>query len=229
MSSIQPRAYPATIPAETAEDLRAFLLGHPVFNGAADGCMRSVPAGLMDVREAAPRLLILPAPPWSHPELRFRVRTEVAERLRAAIDVLPDDIRLGFWEGLRPISIQRRLWTTGLTFMQEAHPELSLAQLELALEPFVARPEGAAPPHSTGSAVDVAAVDVFGRVMNPADAFGRLGNGVVARALTATGMARYEPEWWHWSYGDEEWARAYDCQPLAFAGAPEFDGPGGGI
>src|SRR5690348_2081485 len=36
-------------------------------------------------------------------------------------------------------------------------------------------------------------------------------------------------EWLHWSYGDAEWARAYDCAPLSVTSSPEFDGPGGGL
>jgi D-alanyl-D-alanine dipeptidase len=51
----------------------------------------------------------------------------------------------------------------------------------------------------------------------------------LARVLRETGLAHYDPEWWHWSYGDEEWARAYDCAPLAFSASPAFDGPGSGI
>jgi D-alanyl-D-alanine dipeptidase len=154
---------------------------------------------------------------------------EVAERLEAAAAVLPSDLRLGFWEGLRPLPVQRALWESGLEFLRGVNSHLSRQELELALEPFVARPDGPAPPHSTGSAVDVAPVDAFGCVMGPGDAWGRLAVEVLSRALRETGLASYDPEWWHWSYGDEEWARAYDCVPLAFARAPEVDGPGGGI
>jgi D-alanyl-D-alanine dipeptidase len=171
----------------------------------------------------------LPAPPWSHAELRFMVRPEVAERLAQAAGVLPEDVRLGFWEGLRPIAVQQTLWETGLVFMHRNHPNLALGELELALEPFIARPDGITPPHSTGSAVDVAALDVFRRVLSPGDPWGRIGSESLARALADTGMARYDPEWWHWSYGDHEWARAYDCKPLDFIATQEFDGPGGGI
>src|SRR5436309_2933511 len=54
---------------------------------------------------------------------------------------------------------------------------------------------------------------------------------LAARALRAAGMVNYQPEWWHWSYGDDEWARAYDCAPLSFATATHSDsvGPGDGI
>lgn len=181
------------------------------------------------MRRAAPGIVVLPAPAWSEPELRFLVRPEMAARLREAAEVLPSDVRLGFWEGLRPREVQRSLWDTALVFLRTSHPEVASSDLELEAERYVARPDGIAPPHSTGSAVDVAAVNAFGQVLNPNDAWGKLGTEVLARALRETGLANYEPEWWHWSYGDEEWARAYDCAPLSFASVSPFDGPGGGI
>jgi D-alanyl-D-alanine dipeptidase len=183
----------------------------------------------VDIRKAAAGLFVLPAPQWSDPELRFLVRPEVAARLQRAASALPDDLRLGFWEGLRPLPVQQALWDSALSYLRAAHPELPREELEWTVERYVARPGDSPPPHSTGSAVDVAAVDAFGRVLNPADAWGRLGTELLARALRETGLANYEPEWWHWSYGDLEWARVYDCAPLAFAATPEFDGPGGGI
>jgi D-alanyl-D-alanine dipeptidase len=184
---------------------------------------------LVDVRERVPGLKLLAAPPWSDPELRFLVHPEVATRLQQAVAVLPDDLRLGFWEGLRPLPVQQRLWDVSLEYLHAEYPRLTLEELETTVELFVARPGADIPPHSTGSAVDVAAVNAFGQVLSPSDAWGRLGVEVVSRALHGTGLANYTPEWWHWSYGDAEWARAYDCAPLAFATTPEFDGPGGGI
>jgi zinc D-Ala-D-Ala dipeptidase len=188
-----------------------------------------VPQGLVDVRTVAAEIVTLPAPPWSDPDLRFLVRPEMADRLRRAAVGMPADVRLGFWEGLRPLCVQRALWNVGLGFLRENAAELAGEDLEQVLERYVARPEGLCPPHSTGSAVDVAALDGFGRVLNPADPWGRLGNGFLAEALREAGLANYEPEWWHWSYGDDEWARANDCAPLSFAATPGFDGAGDGI
>ncbi len=239
--------YPVSVPPieTTADCLRAFFMSGtalhpgPVAELAPrsgncptfprNGCLASVPCGLVDVRDLAATLVQLPAPPWSEPELRFRVRPEVASRLARAAEMLPSDIRIGFWEGLRPLYVQQALWETGFDYLRRTHPELTVDALESVLEQFVARPSGAVPPHSTGSAVDLAPVNAFGQVLSPTDAWGRLANETLARALNAAGLANYTPEWWHWSYGDEEWARAYDCAPMAFATAPEFDGPGGGI
>jgi len=212
--------------AAAAERLRAFLAGGCV----ADECARvQLPSGLVDVRHAAPAVVVLPAPAWSDPAARLLVRPEVADRLQQAALRLPEDVRLGLWEGLRPVPVQRRLWRDGLAYLRESHPELADAELERLLELFVARPDGARPPHSTGSAVDIAPVNAFGQALQPGDAWGRVALEVVSAALRESGLANYAPEWWHWSYGDEEWARVFDCRPLPFAVTPEFDGPGGGI
>jgi D-alanyl-D-alanine dipeptidase len=215
-----------------AHRLRAHLMGFRAGEPAVTPVPAPrlvVPEGLVDVRTEAASLVTLEAPPWSAAELRFQVRPEVAERLERAAAVLPSDIRLGFWEGLRPISIQRSLWDRGMAYLRTLGPQLSSADLETELERYVARPEAGVPPHSTGSAVDVAPVDPFGRILTPEDAWGRLAVEALGRVLRDAGLAHYDPEWWHWSYGDEEWARAYDCAPLAFSAGPEFDGPGGGI
>jgi D-alanyl-D-alanine dipeptidase len=130
----------------------------------------SVPPGLVDIRQAAPGLVVLDAPPWSHPELRFRVRPELAERLHRAAEMLPSDLRIGYWEGLRPLAVQRSLWERGIAYLRGLNPDAGGADLELELERYVARPEGGVPPHSTGGAVDLAPVDPFGRVLTPEDA-----------------------------------------------------------
>lgn len=223
----------AALPLPTADLLRAHLMDLCCPGGVPQEGWR-VPGGLCDVRLAAPSLRILPAPPWAEPELRFLVRPEVAERLERAARALPDDVRLGFWEGLRPVWVQRTLWEAGLTFLRAHLPDREIPALEHELDRYVARPDGARtnPPHSTGSAADVAAVDVFGRVLDPHQAWGRLGVEIVRSRLRETGLASYPEEWWHWSYGDEEWARAFDCDPLPFSlvePAGEAEGPGAGI
>jgi len=235
MSTLHPQnLIPYGSDAAVAERLREYLMA------AAPACARraervalegsdALPRELVDVRTAAPEIRVLSAPAWSDSELRFLIRPEVAERLARAAEGLPGGVYLGFWEGLRPLSVQRSLWSSGIAFLKEAHPAATGADLETMLEQYVARPQGLRPPHSTGSAVDVAALDAFGQVMNPGDAWGRLGYDALARRLREAGLANYEPEWWHWSYGDEEWARANDCAPLTFHALPELDGAGDGI
>ena len=233
---VVPGAAAAGTPLPTADRLRAHLMA--VTPGTLFHCEKmsqgtrlspAAAAGLVDARAIAPSIVPLAAPVWSDPDLRFLVRPEVGERLRQATEVLPSDLRLGFWEGLRPLPVQQRLWDTGLHFLRSWYPAGRAEELEQTLELYVARPGGTVPPHSTGSAVDIAAVDAFGQVLNPQDPWGKLGTRILASALKDAGLANYEPEWWHWSYGDDEWARIYDCAPLSFASTPADDGPGEGI
>ena len=184
---------------------------------------------VVDVRERVPRIVILSPPAWSDTESRFKVRREVAERLHSAVDRLPEDTRLGFWEGYRPLDVQEALWDCAVARLASEAPHLGRPALHQIADDLVAHPGRSVPPHSTGSAVDIAALDPYGRVMNPRDPWGALYYRRVADALRGAGLANYTPEWWHWSYGDETWARANDCAPMAFACGADFDGPGGGI
>jgi len=215
----------------SGEELREYLLGVVPLaprSQAGSAAETALLRSLVDIRTAAPAVAVLPPPTWSDPDLRFFVRPEVARRLQDAALALPSDLRLGFWEGLRPVSVQQALWDTALAFLETQHPELSRVERELILERYVARPDST-PPHSTGCAVDIAPVDAFGRALGPTDAWGRLASEALAAALRKAGVFNYEPEWWHWSYGDDEWARANDCAPLSFEETLQFDGPGGGI
>lgn len=199
---------------------------------ATDLDVRPAPAGLVDVREVVSGLQALPGPPWAHPELRFLVRPELAERLARAAAALPEGLRLGYWEGLRPLTAQQRLWEAGRRFLRELYPGSGECELEASLELYVARPESvgeAAPPHSTGSAVDLAPLNSWNQVQTPETAWGRLSVESLAAHLRAEGLAGYAAEWWHWSYGDLEWARAYDQPPIFLPEHRDVEGPGAGI
>lgn len=225
-STNRPLTSGLTAPLPTASELRRFYMdGGPRW---ADMAHRPAPVELVDIRAIA-RIVLLDAPKWSHPELRFMVRPEVATRLARAAESLPGDLRIGFWEGYRPLTVQRALWDEGLSYLRRRHPQAALQELEAALSEMVARPGAVPPPHSTGSAIDIAPIDGFGRILTPDDAWGRMGYDIMAGHLRASGLAGYALEWWHWSYGDHEWAREFDSAPLPFAARPEYDGPGGGI
>jgi D-alanyl-D-alanine dipeptidase len=217
---------PTTALPSAAELRRFYMEGGPRW--AESACLRPAPVELVDVRKID-RLVVLAAPQWSHSELRFLVRPEVAARLAQAARSLPEDLRIGFWEGYRPLTVQRALWDEGLAYLRQHQPGAAQHELEDALSELVARPGAVPPPHSTGSAVDIAPIDGFGRTLTPDDAWGRMGFDIMAGHLRASGLAGYALEWWHWSYGDHEWAREFDCAPLPFAAREEYDGPGGGI
>ena len=157
---------------------------------------------LTDIRQIAPQIAILDAPVWSSSKQRFQVRPEVAIRLERAARQLPSPWTLGFWEGFRPLNVQRNLWETGLLLLQESHPYLNQTQLQNVLETYVARPTANAP-HSSGSAVDVAVINRAGQILDATTAEGRSGLAAMSNAMKSAGLSNYEPEWWHWSHDED--------------------------
>ena len=191
---------------QAAENLRARLMkAAPTQN---QGFWRQREArsraafGLTDIRRAAPQIAILDAPVWSSSRQRFQVLPVVATRLERAARELPSSLALGFWEGFRPLDVQRNLWETGLSLLQESHPDLNQTQLEDVLETYVARPTASAP-HSSGSAVDVAVINRAGQILDATTAEGRSGLAAMSNAMKSAGLSNYEPEWWHWSHDED--------------------------
>ncbi|MBV9470169.1 MAG: hypothetical protein JOZ57_13115, partial [Abitibacteriaceae bacterium] len=163
--------------AQIAQQLRAALMNlHPLtgpdFSALHSGPV-AMPIELNDVRECAPNVVVLPAPPWSAAEPRLWVRPEVGERLRRAAHALPSNLKIGFWEGFRPLVTQQALWNIGLVLLPILQPGLRRDELEWVLESCVARPNATAE-HSTGYALDIAVLDESHQVLDPRDARGQL-------------------------------------------------------
>ena len=150
----------------------------------------------------------------------FHVGSGVAVRLARAQAGLADGYQLQLKEGWRPIWVQERLWQANLEHLRGCRPELSEDELRQENARFVS-PPGAAPPHSTGGAVDVILLHRgeeadMGWGFNqpgpgastacPVSAPARLNRDLLARVLDTAGFINYPPEWWHWSYGDRYWA-----------------------
>ena len=143
-----------------------------------------------------------------------RVRTGIADRLKTAKEMLPDEFNLIVLDGWRSLVDQQRLVD---------HYGSSASS-----RGFVApvKPEGARPPHTTGGAVDVTLswrgvvlglgtdFDEFsdaaclGAFEDGRDRLVRRLRRLLAGTMGAVGMVCYGPEWWHWSFGDDVWACA---------------------
>jgi D-alanyl-D-alanine dipeptidase len=198
---------------------------------------------LVDVRVAGGLLV---GPPPEHPETAPDygwVRRTVYNKLLAVQRDLPPGLRLRLYEGLRSLSMQRRLFEEEKARVALDQPELSAQQVHdrasLLISPTV-HWDGSTniPPHSTGAAVDVELVGPDGEVIDfgmeakdwvrvpaefcetehehvhPAARENRL---LLCRAMQAQGFANYVREWWHYSYGDRYWAWVQG-QPKAIYG-----------
>jgi zinc D-Ala-D-Ala dipeptidase len=166
----------------------------------------------------------------------FVVRLGVFERLRAVQRQLPQNVHLMFAEALRPLAVQRALQEKVKHQIALAHPEWSPAQVDAETALYVAPPD-AAPPHSTGGAVDVTLADADGNELSMGSALNSIGpashaafqplniternnRALLRRLMSSAGFVNYDGEWWHWSYGDRYWALRTE-QPASIYGAVE--------
>ena len=184
--------------------------------------------GLVNAKDVCPELIVNLEPESRRmqriPENTCYVREGVALRLKRAQELLPRGYRLMLWEGFRCRAVQEKIFDDYRTKLKRLHPEWSQERLAAATETFVADPDKHAP-HSTGGAVDVTIIGPEGNALDMGtaiDEFSRKSttscSAISAEAvanrkllrmvMTKAGFVNYPFEWWHWSYGEREWALA---------------------
>jgi D-alanyl-D-alanine dipeptidase len=153
------------------------------------------------------------------------LRSAVADRLYWAgqeLKTFDKDLRLEIVYGYRALEVQQALF-------DQAKDELSAEyndpqELIEAVHRRIAVPDVAG--HPTGGAVDVQVLrnEVPVEMGTPIWDFSRESftfspfisreawenRQLLRRAMMAAGFAPFDGEWWHFSYGDKEWARYYD-------------------
>ncbi|MDB5167379.1 MAG: hypothetical protein JWN26_524 [Candidatus Saccharibacteria bacterium] len=156
------------------------------------------------------------------------VRQGTALRLGRAADLLvtvEPDIALNVTYGYRALQVQTKRFET---VKRDLEMQFSGEELDMAAHRRVARPDVAG--HPTGGAVDIQitrqgeAVDFGTRIgefvpdtytFSPYVSMEAMRNRMLLRTvMMAAGFAPFDGEWWHFSYGDKEWAR-YTKQPNA--------------
>lgn len=154
---------------------------------------------------------------------RVFVREGVLERLREAARLLSAQetgLKLEVVYGYRSIEIQERLFAHHRASLQDT---LSGEELMAAVHRLVAVPDAAG--HPAGAAVDLQILKDgtpldFGTSIHEfaPDTFtfspfiGRQAwdnRQLLRRVMLCSGFAPFDGEWWHYSYGDKEWAGYY--------------------
>ncbi len=152
---------------------------------------------------------------------KLKLRKEFISRLLKAQDSLPQGFSLVILDGHRHISFQHEL----ISFYGEIDThQTGDASL------YVANPENSdwIPPHTTGGAADLTLAyegtpltlgsdyDYFGFASH-LDSFERIDaitqasqlRRLLFKTLTAQEIAPLPQEWWHWSFGDQQWAKYF--------------------
>jgi len=188
--------------------------------------LAAVPPGSSDERLVAVTSYD-PAILESTPRAGLMVRDTVARMLAAANAALRQNgARLKVADGHRPARIQERYFAEAWEMMRARHPELSDKRLREAVHALSAVPEVAG--HPTGGAVDVTAAGPdgadldMGAALADFDDLSRVptyapglsaeqerNRALLHDAMVTAGFAPFYGEWWHFSYGDREWAAFY--------------------
>ncbi len=156
------------------------------------------------------------------------LRKTVAEMLQKVASSLPSDWKLLVIAGHRPLGVQQSLYDYVYAKLRMQHPKLADDVVATMTRMYVADPSRKSPPHCCGSAVDVNVLDTktnslvdFGSPVNtdskkshihhPKTSAAAYQNRLtLLRAMLNAGFSSLHSEWWHFSYGDQNWAAFYN-------------------
>lgn len=155
-----------------------------------------------------------------------KVREGVYNILVKMLEILPSNIGIAYFEGFRPLSKQKEYFDDKLKEILEIVPDKELAYTEASkhIAPFINN----VPPHSTGGAIDITLFAIkdghedlmdmgkFDVIFGPNDQQETFSTNttdvqkenrlLLLEATIKAGFVNYGFEWWHYSYGDNEWA-----------------------
>ena len=155
------------------------------------------------------------------------VRDTVARKLAAANEQLQTEynLRLRVVYGFRHPKVQEKYFRERKAALRRENPEMSEYNLIRLVHDFVAVPDVAG--HPMGAAVDLTLVDDSNNPVDMGNAISDYSDPDIIKtfaevtseqasyrkilhdAMTAQGFAPFYGEWWHFSYGDREWATFY--------------------
>ena len=148
-------------------------------------------------------------------------REKVANLLNTAQSLLSNNYKLMLDDAYRSPAMQRKSYSNVLNKLREEHPEWKEAELELEMTNRVSKVELA--PHCTGGALDLTIVDSKNTPLDMGtsldeftentytqshaiSALAKHNRKILIDVMTQAGFVNFPAEWWHWSYGDREWA-----------------------
>lgn len=159
----------------------------------------------------------------------YFVRETVAKMINDAQDLLPDGLILLARCGYRSPEVQARQYRLDYENLRAEHPDWSVSRLDLEIEKRTDPPDVSS--HCTGGGVDLSLVDSDGLQLDMGTKMGEFNERaytnselitasqvanrkILMRVLEAVGFLNFSAEWWHWSYGDREWAHAHNQQAI---------------
>ena len=154
----------------------------------------------------------------------FRIRRQVYEMMKKAQKRLPQGMHFMVFEAYRPLARQKMLWNRTNTALRQQYPDMPEKELHALTETFTADPfNGIGSGHQACCAIDISLCDSsgeefdMGTKMHEFNEFTKTETAglkpdvirnrkILKDALEKEGLINYPAEWWHFSYGDHQWA-----------------------
>lgn len=178
---------------------------------------------LVDLKKICPQLVIDINPHRMKKEKTAYLRETVAKMLRDAYRLLPPDMTFIIGDAWRPQYVQKQIWADFIKRFSRKHPNWADDRVKKEVSKYVAAARGKyASGHMTGGAVDLR-LFLHGRKvpMKSSElsyqensqshqpklpAYIQRNRQLLFDVLTQAGLSNYPKEYWHWSYGDIQWA-----------------------
>ena len=149
------------------------------------------------------------------------VRKGVADRLNIAQSSLPKGFKLMIECAYRSPKMQQKSYDAVYKKLQKEHPSWVEKQLEIEMEKRVSPVDIA--PHCTGGTIDLTIVNTDNQQLDMGTSLDEFSEktytnsqsisnnaiknrSLLIKVMTSAGFVNFPAEWWHWSYGDREWA-----------------------
>ena len=154
----------------------------------------------------------------------FRIRKSIYDMMKAAQSKLPAGCHFMIYEAYRPLSRQIELWNMATAYIEKTYPDAPAQQKRDMAETFVADPyNGIGSGHQACCAIDISLCDKDGNEFDMGTACQEIcensntwapgisdaakkNRKILVDALESEGFINYSSEWWHFSYGDHQWA-----------------------
>lgn len=158
--------------------------------------------------------------PAEYEEAHF-ARETIAEMLNMAQIRLPKGVKLIIRCAYRTPEVQARQYKKDYKDLKAENPTWGKARLDTEIEKRTAPVDVAH--HCAGSAIDLSISDEEGNQFDMGTKLGefnirtythsseissesRVNRHILIDAMENVGFINFPAEWWHWSYGDREWA-----------------------
>lgn len=176
---------------------------------------------------------------------KIYLRSSLIKRLHEVLTYLPQQYGLEVLDGWRSISTQMALREQFRSVIIGRHPEYQESEIQVALDQFVANPyrQDMVPPHLTGGSVDVTLFDVetgktldmgtefdspshfsYSAALEQSDTQAKYWRRMLIYCMAAAGLTNLPTEWWHFDYGNQNWAFFSQSPYAIFHGIPSIDG-----